>query len=209
MLLFFARVSRAAGTLDSIAAEIDEEGAAKFHEKWTVSIEGYGHKSVGEHAILQIAVEDVSSSDVDNITDNRLASFTEFSARFKGRQGRGYFTPESVQKNPKLLKQWDSAHDLVFATCDELTDRAKEWVMTEEARELVPQLKQGYHKAEESEASWQSRLTKHAADQFKNLLPASRLSSVGVTMNATEGENALRKFLSAPSLSMREAGKMF
>lgn len=207
--VIFARVSRAAGSLESIAAEIDEEGAVKFHQKWTVSVEGYGHKSVGEHAILQIAVEDLSSKDVDSITDNRLASFTEFSARFKGRQGRSYFIPKSVSENKKVLKLWTDSHDLVFNTCDELTEKGKEWIMTEEARNIVPQLKQGYYKLDEVEASWQSRLTKHAADQFKNLLPASRDSSVGITMNATEGENAIKKFLSSASESMRQAGKMF
>lgn len=206
--VIFARVSRAAGTMDSIAAEIDEEGAAKFHEKWTVSVEGYGHKSVGEHAMIQIAVEDVSSGDIDRITDNRLASYTEFSARFKGRQSRGYFTPKVVAEDLKLLKLWDEAHQALFSTCDDLTEKSKAWIISNEAQKNYPEVRQGYYRSGETEQSWQSRLVKHAADQFKNLLPVSRLSSVGVTVNATEAENMLRKLLSSSTESGREVGNL-
>lgn len=207
--VIFARVSRSPGTLEEISEEINEEGAARFHRKWTVSIEGYGHKSVGEHAILQIAVENVSSADGDAITDNRLASYTEFSARFKSRQGKGYFTPQSVKKDKNLLKLWHQSHRSLFKTCDQLTQKAKEWVFSEEAQAQFRELRQGYYRPEETETSWQARLTKHAADQFKNLLPASRLTSIGVTMNASEGEHAIRKFLSSPSPSTRKVGQAF
>lgn len=207
--VIFARVSRAAGTMDSIAAEIDEEGAAQFHQKWTVSVEGYGHKSVGEHAVIQVAVENFSSGDIDRVTDNRLASYTEFSARFKGRQGRGFFTPKSVGQDKNLRKMWDEAHEKIFATCDDLTEKGKEWIKSAEAQEQFPEVRQGYYRADETEQAWQSRLVKHAADQFKNLLPVSRLSSVGVTVNATECEHLLQKLLSSSTESSREVGRLF
>lgn len=207
--VIIARISRTAGTFDTIATEVDEEGAAKFHAKWTVSVEGYGHKSVGEHAIIQAAVENVSSEEGDQITDNRLGSYTEFSARFKGRQGIAFFIPPSVVEDKKLNDLWIKVHNEIFETCDILTNRAREWMVTEEAEKYVPQLKRGYYKQDETDGSWMARLGKHAADQFKNMLPASRLTSMGVTWNATEAENALRKLQSSPAPASREVGKLF
>ncbi|MBN1263712.1 MAG: FAD-dependent thymidylate synthase [Candidatus Pacebacteria bacterium] len=207
--VIFARISRSPGSFDEISSSVDEEGAARFHQKWTVSIEGYGHKSVGEHAILQIAIEDVASADGDAITDNRLASYTEFSARFKSRQGKGYFTPQSVLKDKALTKLWRKTHQLLFKTCDRLTSKAEEWIFSDEAQNQFKELRQGYYHSEETEKAWLSRLTKHAADQYKNLLPASRLTSIGVTMNASEGEHAIKKFLSGPSPSLRKIGRAF
>ena len=36
---------------------LSDEKSADFHEKWVV---GYGHSSVAEHAVLHIALENVS-----------------------------------------------------------------------------------------------------------------------------------------------------
>ena len=204
--VIFARISRTAGTFDSIAQDIDEEGAARFHQKWTVSVEGYGHSSVGEHAPIQMAIENVSSADGDEITDNRLGSYTEFSARFSGRQSMGYFTPDSVAADQELAAIWHASHRRLFEISDQLTNRGRVWIFTEEAQNAFPILRQ---RRRETEGAWKARLGKHAADQFKNLLPASRLTSMGVTRNATEEENALRKLLSSPSASAREVGRLY
>jgi thymidylate synthase ThyX len=211
--VIFASISRKAGTFDTVAKEIDEAGAAKFHEKWTVSVEGYGHSSVGEHAIIQLAVENVSSADGDEVTDNRLASFTEFSARFSGRQTMSYFTPKSVQEEPRLAAIWHQVHGDLFAACDRLTSLGVEWLSTDEAQSAFPELRPGYYSDEGGEKElkspnlWKSRLRKHGADQFKNMLPGSRLTSMAVTWNATEAEGAIRKFASSPSASVREMGR--
>ncbi|KAA0229520.1 hypothetical protein EDM76_11890, partial [bacterium] len=75
----FAKTSRVPDSFDTIAAELSEEASAKFHEKWVV---GYGHASVAEHAVLHIAVENVSILATKVIEDNRLASYTEQSTRY-------------------------------------------------------------------------------------------------------------------------------
>lgn len=204
--VIFAKISRNPGSFEDIARGVDEEGAARFHQKWVVSVEGYGHKSVGEHAPIAIAVENVSSEDGDQVTDNRLAAYTEFSARFKGRQTATYFTPESVKQDPDLAKLWYERHQSLFAACDALTERGKNWVVTDEARSNFPRLQRGYSN-EETEGQWRARLGKHAADAFKDMLPASRLTSMGVTVNATEAESMLSKLLSSPSASTREVGR--
>src|SRR5512144_1923531 len=55
------------------------EKARAFHEKWVV---GYGHASVAEHAVVHLAVENVSIIASKVIEDLRLGSFTEKSTRY-------------------------------------------------------------------------------------------------------------------------------
>src|SRR3990172_6631540 len=74
----FAKTSRSPESFREIAAGLSDESSAKFHEKWVV---GYGHASVAEHAILHVAIENVSRLAVECIESNRLASYTEKSTR--------------------------------------------------------------------------------------------------------------------------------
>ena len=53
----FAKTSRSPQSFRKIAAELTAEKSAEFHEKWVV---GYGHASVAEHAVLHVAIENVS-----------------------------------------------------------------------------------------------------------------------------------------------------
>lgn len=53
--------------------------ATKLHEIYTI---GYGHSSVAEHAILHLAIEDISILAAKAIEETRLASFTEKSTRY-------------------------------------------------------------------------------------------------------------------------------
>ncbi|MBI4057817.1 FAD-dependent thymidylate synthase [Candidatus Microgenomates bacterium] len=198
LAVIFARVSRGPGSFEDNAREVTEEGAAQFHQKWVVSVEGYGHASVAEHSVIHMAVENVPSLDGDWLTDNRLASFTEFSARFKGRQGVGYFTPESVARDPRLAQRWHEVHGIVFATYDDLVAKGWVYINTDEARK----------KAAEAGTA-RPILEKQVADQYKNLMPASRLTSIGVTLNAREAESVIRKMLSSPYPSVQELGARF
>ena len=67
----FAKTSRSPEPFDEIAAGLTDEKSSKFHEKWVV---GYGHSSVAEHAILHIALEDISIVAAKAIEDNRLSA---------------------------------------------------------------------------------------------------------------------------------------
>jgi len=75
----FAKTSRSPDPFDQIATELTETKSAEFHEKWVV---GYGHASVAEHAVLSMAIENVSILAAKAIEDNRLASYTEKSTRY-------------------------------------------------------------------------------------------------------------------------------
>src|SRR5512133_1794845 len=76
----FAKTSRSPESFRTIAADLTGETSAQFNEKWVV---GYGHSSVAEHAVLHIAVENISRLAVECLESNRLASYTEKSTRYQ------------------------------------------------------------------------------------------------------------------------------
>jgi len=53
----FAKTSRSPRSFREIADDLTDEKSAGFNERWVV---GYGHASVAEHAILHIAIENIS-----------------------------------------------------------------------------------------------------------------------------------------------------
>src|SRR5258707_2659183 len=93
----FAKTSRSPESFRDIAAELSDEKSAQFHEKWVV---GYGHASVAEHAVLHIAVENVSRLAIESLESNRLASYTEKSTRYQGWDQQSFFTPRAITDSP-------------------------------------------------------------------------------------------------------------
>src|SRR5512136_473400 len=89
----FAKTSRSPESFRKIASELSDEKSARFHEKWVV---GYGHASVAEHAVLHIAIENVSRLAVECIESNRLASYTEKSTRYQIFDRDAFYTPEAI-----------------------------------------------------------------------------------------------------------------
>jgi thymidylate synthase ThyX len=86
----FAKTSRSPKPFDEIAAELNDERSARFHEKWVV---GYGHASVAEHAVLHLALENVSRLAIESIEGNRLASYTEKSTRYQQWDPDAFYVP--------------------------------------------------------------------------------------------------------------------
>ncbi len=107
----FAKTSRSPLPFDKIAEDVNAEKSAEFNEKWVV---GYGHASVAEHAVLHLAIENVSRLAVETIEGNRLASFTEKSTRYQNWQHRAFFTPPEL-KGHSLAKDY-------LDTCNKLFD---------------------------------------------------------------------------------------
>src|SRR5689334_15211553 len=69
------------------------EKARAFHEKWVV---GYGHASVAEHAVVHLAVENVSIIASKVIEDLRLGAFTEKSTRYVVFDQKSYVEPPGL-----------------------------------------------------------------------------------------------------------------
>src|SRR5512133_2355087 len=89
----FAKTSRSPQSFRKIAAELTGEKSAQFHEKWVV---GYGHASVAEHAVLHLAIENVSRLAIESIESNRLASYTEKSTRYQKWSSQAFYVPTEL-----------------------------------------------------------------------------------------------------------------
>ena len=191
LAVVFAMTSRRPEPFDEIAQLVSEEKAADFHERWVLN---YGHASVAEHAILHMAVENISRLACDTLEDNRLASYTEKSTRFQALDPDYYHVPKELSGHP-LEEVFVSACDRLFDTYQKAVDGLKAYLPQE-----MPQ-KEG-----ERDSAFNLRIRRTAIDSARFLLPAATLTNVGVTMNARSLEHAVRKLLSSDLEEEQEVG---
>lgn len=178
----FAKCSRSPDPFDKIAKELNEDKSRKFHEKWVV---GYGHSSVAEHAVLNIAMENISIVATKVIEDNRLASYTEKSTRYQQFDKTRYYKPEL---NPELEKLYTQTMDFILDKYTALIPK-----MTEFIRKKYPQLAE-------------IEIKNKVCDNLRTLLPVSVLTNLGMTINARNLEHAIVKLLTHPLKEMKEIG---
>ncbi len=187
----FAKTSRSPESFRDIAAELTDETSARFHEKWVV---GYGHASVAEHAILHIAIENVSRLAVECIESNRLASFTEKSTRYQKWDRESFLVPPELEGHP-LQQVYQQTCGLLFDTYLRSLDPVRKLI------EFQNPIREG-----ESEAAYDRRIRSQYVDSCRFLLPAASLANVGMTANARVLEHAIRKMLSHPLEEVRQIG---
>src|SRR5713226_221212 len=187
----FAKTSRSPESFRDIAAELSDEKSAQFHEKWVV---GYGHASVAEHAVLHIAVENVSRLAIECLESNRLASYTEKSTRYQLWGSDSFYTPEVI-----------AAGSLAGLYGDSITRLFGAYQRSVEPMRRLMQAKYP-RKDGESEARWDGRIRSKYVDCCRFLLPAASLANVGVTANARVLESTIRKLLSQALEEVREIG---
>jgi thymidylate synthase ThyX len=188
----FAKTSRSPESFRDIARELNDDTSARFHEKWVV---GYGHASVAEHAVLHLAVENVSRLAVETIESNRLASYTEKSTRYQKWESDRYYTPVEILGS--------SFESLYADTCRALF-QAYETIQAptrEYAARLHPR------RSDETEEQWDRRIRSRYIDSCRFLLPAASLANVGITINARMLEHAISKMLSSPLDEVRSIGE--
>lgn len=187
----FAKTSRSPEPFDVIAAELDDEKSARFSEKWIV---GYGHSSVAEHAVIHLAMENVSRLAIENIEGNRLASYTEKSTRYQEWNPQAYVVPEEVL-GTRFEAEYRQTMDELFATYADALQALKPWA--EETTQREPG---------ETEKAWRNRARVKAVDVARFILPAASMANVGVTMNARVLEYAIKKMLSSELAEVRVIG---
>jgi thymidylate synthase ThyX len=187
----FARTSRSPESFRQIAAELTEEKSAEFHEKWVV---GYGHSSVAEHAVLHIAVENLSRLAVECLESNRLASYTEKSTRYQKWGQEDFFIPPELDGHP-LRTLYSETVSMLFDTYRRSLEPVRAAIAQRTPR------KEG-----ESERAYEGRIRSDYVDICRFLLPAASLANVGMTVNARALEHALRKMLSHPLAEVRQIG---
>jgi len=188
----FAKTSRSPESFRDIAAELSDEKSAQFHEKWVV---GYGHASVAEHAVLHLAVENVSRVAIESIESNRLASYTEKSTRYQKWDTDAFTIPPELEDHP-LRNEYVAACRLLFQTyADSLAP----------VRKLVED--RAPRRVNESDEAYDRRIRSQYVDSSRFLLPAAAHANVGMTVNARVLENAIRKMRSHPLAEVRAIGE--
>ncbi len=187
----FAKTSRSPESFREIAAELTEAKSAEFNEKWVV---GYGHSSVAEHAVLHIALENISRLAVETLESNRLASYTEKSTRYQTWSGEAFFIPSELENNPHR-ETYIKTCRLLFATYQDCLEKLEKYLRENE----VPN-------ENEKTAQFERRVRSTAIDVCRFLLPASSLANVGMTINARALEHAIGKLLSASLEETRQIG---
>ena len=188
----FAMTSRRPEPFDEIAQQVSAERAADFHERWVV---GYGHASVAEHAILHLAVENVSRLAGDALEDNRLASYTEKSSRYQVIDPGSFHVPRELDGQPALREEYMSVCRSIFTTYAELLDGVIAHLKTQ-----LPQ------RPEERDGAYSLHLRRLATDACRAILPAATLTNIGLTANARTLEHAISKLMSSPLVEEREIG---
>ena len=189
----FAMTSRRPESFDEIAQQVTQEKAADFHERWVL---GYGHASVAEHAVLHLAVENISRIACDTLEDNRLASYTEKSSRYQVFPEGYYHIPSELDHQPALNKIYRETCDALFGDYQRCIDGCVEHLRTQH-----PQ------RDNERAGAYGLRLRRIATDSARLLLPAASLTNVGVTANARVLEHAISKLLSSDLEEERKLGE--
>jgi len=188
----FAKTSRSPLSFQEIADELSDESSAEFHEKWVV---GYGHASVAEHAVLHIAIENVSRMAIECIESNRLASYTEKSTRYQKWDADAFVIPPELENHP-LKDEYERTVKMLFQTYADSLAPARAIVMEQFPR-----------RDGESDAAWDRRIRAKYVDACRFLLPAASLANVGMTANARVLEHAIRKMLTHPLAEVRQIGE--
>lgn len=188
----FAKTSRSPESFIQIANELNDSKSAEFNEKWVV---GYGHSSVAEHAVLHIAVENISRLAVECLESNRLASYTEKSTRYQTWNADAFFIPEELT-DPTLRTEYNETCEFLLETYQSLIPEIDAYL-----RKTAPQ------RPEETPAGRERRLHSFTIDNCRFLLPAAVLANVGMTINARALEHALVKMLSHPLAEVRKIGE--
>lgn len=188
----FAKTSRSPKSFDEIAAELSDKRSADFHEKWVL---GYGHSSVAEHAVLHIAVENISRLAVECLESNRLASYTEKSSRYQIWDEDHFFIPEEIRGN--------DLEDKYTQTCKFLFNEYQ--TAFGKVRSYLSEIKSRQNN--ESKRAYINRIRACSADVCRYYLPTSSLANVGVSINARALEHALQKMLSHPLSEVRKIGE--
>jgi len=188
----FAKCSRCPEPFDQIAKELTEEKSAEFHEKWVV---GYGHSSIAEHAVISLAVENVSILATKVIEDSRLASFTEKSTRYQIFNRDRLYRPENVM-NSGLAKIYEDTVNSLMDAYQELADPMRKFVEKKYPKE-----------ADQDDKLYNMISKARACDNIRYLLPTAVLTNLGITINARELEHLIKKLLSHPLREMQDIGK--
>lgn len=154
--------------------------AKAFHEKWTV---GYGHSSVGEHAVIHMALEHVSRlASAELELASQFLSITEYSQRYQ-RPKRGDWVNPFTDEAELLFEDYMNEMYTFFEQLQE--------VLYDEAKSRYMKVGDGYGLSKQNTEEAQKKinkdlkaLEKKAFEDARYVLPLAMHTQLGVTANA-------------------------
>jgi thymidylate synthase ThyX len=164
------------------------EKAKAFHEKWVV---GYGHASVAEHAVVHLAIENVSIVTSKLIEDLRLASYTEKSTRYVLWEENSFHPLADIEG--RLGQMYRDTCRSLFRTYLDLVPRVEA-----EVRKRHPRGEK------QTDAGYAAQVKAKTFDLLRGILPAGTKTNLGFTANARAIEMLLSKMLSFPLKEARD-----
>jgi len=188
----FGKTSRSPESFRQIASELTGESSAEFNEKWVV---GYGHSSIAEHAVLHLAIENISRLAVECLESNRLASYTEKSTRYQKWNVDDFFIPEEFSDTDSR-KTYINICQLLFSLYESSLPALI--ASLEKETPVDPAI---------SDARRKRIILTAAGDVCRFFLPVAAYANVGVTINARSLEHAITKMLSHPLKEVRVLGE--
>ncbi|TLX65917.1 MAG: thymidylate synthase [Thaumarchaeota archaeon] len=167
---------------------LNKEKAEDFYHRVLV---GYGDDSVAELAGAHIACENISSLAADQLTDSRIGlSYLEKSGRYlvMDKKVDGKFL---WYRDPKLMGS--KFADLYSETMDSIFETYSKWIPTimSYLKNTVPR------EGDQTERAYENTIRSKACDVLKNMLPASRLTNLGLFGNGRAYEYLLTKLYSS------------
>lgn len=162
--------------------------AEDFYQRVLV---GYGDDSVAELANAHIACENISSLAGDLLTDSRIGlSFLEKSARYmlfdKKIDGRYMWYRDRRIMESRFADDYSRIMDKIF-------DLYSKWIPI-----VMAYVKESNPRTEDTtERAYESAMRAKACDVLKNMLPAGRLTNVGLMGNGRAYEYLLTKLYSS------------
>lgn len=177
---------------------ITQDRARAFAEKYVL---GYGHGSVAEHAVIHLAVEDVSIVVSKLIEDARLASYTEKSTRYVQFDTEKLVFPQGI-----MASEDPKAGILYRSAVTSLMNAYLDWTETfvEKIKSKTPR------KPKQTEKGWDASCRATAFDSLRYLLPAATKTNIGITINARSLATLIVKLRSTKIAEAHEiADKLF
>ena len=193
LAITFAVASRTPRPFDEIAQEIADAGAGDSHMPWAL---GYGHSSMAEHAVIHVAVENISQVACDTLRDNRLASYTERSSRHQVIGEGSFHVPAELGQNPPARETFKRTCRALIAQYRELTGETLANLQRKDAAG-----------ENETPRAHRLRLRRTAAGACRAVLPAAILTNVGVTANARTFAHMVSKMMSSSLMEERAVGE--
>ena len=190
--VLLAYVSRSSRGVRENLKEVTEERAKDFHEKWVL---GYGHRSVGELAVVHVGVERVSrlfSSLLER--GNLYISVIEYSQRYQKPKLGGFHIPEELGGFLELRGEYIQYQNEQYRRYEKLLEI---WGEHHGGR------KEG---KKEEKKEGKREFLKRSYEDARYVLPLGVYTSLGLTSNGRAMEDCLNILMASEYGELRRRG---